>query len=195
MSAGVTGILKENLDVLMIHPFVTSGGARYLPDFADEELRVEDFPEDDGGDAGSGLLAALGLGRRRAVSRLDLEGRLLRRGPDVLDHDLGLDSQDFRLVCIPFDVYCRLAPAYDWGHRELWTHFDGYQVWKQGKLRALVGGDVRFGGPYDLCSLSRTDERDKVLVRLAVVRRERLRRSDEGRTRMGGGVTQRGRTP
>ncbi len=64
----------------------------------------------------------------QAVSRLDLKGRLLRRGPHLLDHELGLDSQDFRLVCIPFDAYCRLAPAFGWGHRELWTHFDGYQV-------------------------------------------------------------------
>jgi hypothetical protein len=56
----------------------------------------------------------------------------------------------------------------------LWTHFDGYQVWKEGRLRALVGGNVRFGGAHDLCSIGREEAREKVLTRLAVIRRERF---------------------
>jgi hypothetical protein len=47
-------------------------------------------------------------------------------------------------------------------------------VLEGGKLRALAGGDVRYGGIYDLCSISRADEREGVTTRFAVVRRERL---------------------
>jgi hypothetical protein len=47
-------------------------------------------------------------------------------------------------------------------------------VLKGGKIRALVGGDVRFGGIFDLCSINRVDEREGVIARFAVVRRERL---------------------
>lgn len=43
-----------------------------------------------------------------------------------------------------------------------------------GKLRALVGGDGRYGGIYDLCSISRVEGREGVTTRFAVVRRERL---------------------
>ena len=79
-----------------------------------------------------------------------------------------------RLACVPFDVYARLAPRRGWGQQPLWTHFDGYQVWKEGRLRALVGGDMRFGGAHDLCSIGREDARENVVTRLAVVRRARL---------------------
>jgi len=61
-----------------------------------------------------------------------------------------------------------------WGQREQWTHFDGYQVLADRSLCALVGGDVRFGGVFDVCSISRDDTRDAVVSRFAVVRRERM---------------------
>jgi hypothetical protein len=37
-----------------------------------------------------------------------------------------------------------------------------------------VGGNSKFGGLFDLCSISRDDARDNTFVRFAVVRRERL---------------------
>ena len=51
---------------------------------------------------------------------------------------------------------------------------DGYQLSKGGRMRALMAGDVRFGGLFDLCSISQIDERENVLARFAVVHRERL---------------------
>jgi hypothetical protein len=41
-------------------------------------------------------------------------------------------------------------------------------------LRALVGGNARYGGVADLCSISRGDARENTVVRFAVIRRERL---------------------
>jgi len=161
----------------MVHPFINSGGARYLPRFAAEQVLVEDFPEDEGSVGAQGLaplLSALGLKKRTAVSRLEIEQALLQHGPQIVKDELGLEPQEFRLLCIPFDLYSRLGPARGWGQQKLWTHFDGYQVLKGGRLRALVGGDVRYGGIYDLCSISRADEREGVIACLAVVRRERL---------------------
>lgn len=166
--------LKENLDLLMVHPFINSGGARYLPRFAAEHVLIEDFPEDEAYLHHSELPSALGLPKRGGVARVDLELALLERGPEIVKDELGLDPQEFRLLCIPFDLYSRLGPQRGWGQQRLWTHFDGYQVLEGGKLRALVGGDVRYGGIYDLCSISRVDGREGVTTRFAVVRRERL---------------------
>jgi hypothetical protein len=42
------------------------------------------------------------------------------------------------------------------------------------RLRALAGGDGRFGGVYDLVSISPSDSRDGVYARFAVVRRARM---------------------
>ncbi|HEU4343856.1 MAG TPA: hypothetical protein VFU31_20070 [Candidatus Binatia bacterium] len=166
--------LKETLDLLMLHPFINSAGMRYLPRFVPELLLVEDFSEEEKYSSASELLSALGLPRRAALSRMEIDHALLQRGAQIVKSELCLDPQEFRLACIPFDLYSRLAPTQGWGQKKLWTHFDGFQIWKGPKLRALVGGDVRFGGRYDLCSISRADERDGVVARFAVIRRERL---------------------
>ena len=42
------------------------------------------------------------------------------------------------------------------------------------RLRALAGGDGRFGGLNDLVSISPSDARDSVYARFAVVRRARM---------------------
>jgi hypothetical protein len=39
-------------------------------------------------------------------------------------------------------------------------------------LRALVGGDVRYGGPDDLCSVGCEYDSEHLTARLALVRRE-----------------------
>ena len=159
----------------MLHPFINSAGVRYLPRFLPELLLVEDFPEEEKYYAStSELLTALGLPRRTALSRMEIDQTLLQHGMQIVKNELGLDPQEFRLACIPFDLYSRLAVTRGWGQQKFWTHFDGFQIWKGGRLRALVGGDARFGGRYDLCSISRADERDGVVARFAVVRRDRF---------------------
>jgi hypothetical protein len=127
----------------------------------------------EGDDAPSGLCRELGLDRRRALARDEIEAALLACGADVLGA-MRLDPQAYRIVCVPADVYMRVAPGRGWGTREEWTHFDGYQVRKQGHLLALVGGNARYGGVADLCGISASDARDNVVARLAVVHRERL---------------------
>ena len=170
----ISAPLRETLDLLMLHPFINSAGLRYLPRFVPELILVEDFPEEEKYSSGSELLSALGLPRRTALSRTEIDHALLQRGGQIVKSELGLDPQEFRLACIPFDLYSRLAPTHGWGKKKLWTHFDGFQIWKGLKLRALVGGDIQFGGRYDLCSISRADENNRVIARFAVVRRDRF---------------------
>jgi hypothetical protein len=164
--------LKSSLDALMVHPCLTSAGTRYLPWFGSEVVLVETFPEDDP-DARSPLLEALSLPRRRGLARLAIEDALLSRGPQLCE-ELGLDPIAHRITCIPFDVYERLAGRHGWGKGQLWTHFDGYQVTRELHLQALVGGDIRFGGADDLCSVGRAYDSDHITARFAVVRRERF---------------------
>jgi len=165
---------RETLALFAMHPYCNSGGARYLPRPIEETVLVEDFPEADASAWPSRLLGVLGLDRRDGLSRIEIEHALLVRAPDVLERDLDLDPAQFQIVCIPSDVYNRAGAERGWGQSPLWTHFDGYQLMRAGHRRALVGGDVRYGGRADLVSIARDDARDKVILRLAVVRRERL---------------------
>jgi hypothetical protein len=155
--------------------FLNSAGARYLPLLANETVLVEDFDENESAaSAPSKLLAALGLAKRSGLSRVEIESALMRAGPEILENTLGLDPAEFRLACIPYDLYTRFGRERGFGNWHHWTHFDGYQVMAGNRLRALVGGDGRFGGLYDLVSLSPSDAREGVYARFAVLRRARL---------------------
>ncbi len=165
--------LAGNLSLLALHLTVNSAGLRYVPLSAPREpVLIESHPEGD--ERVTPLLRELGFDRRRALARDDVETALLKHGARVLVDHLGLDALAFRLVCIPADLYARIGRERGWGMREEWTHFDGYQVLTGGRLRALVGGNARFGGLFDVCSISRDDARENTLVRFAVVRRDRL---------------------
>ena len=154
--------------------FINSGGARYLPRISAETALVEDFAESEAADAPSKLLDALRLSHRRGLARSEIDNALIRFGSQVLAEQLHLDPIEYRLVCIPYDLYVRLGRDRNWGQWHHWTHFDGYQVVRDNRLSALVGGDGRFGGINDLVSISRTDAREGVYVRFAVVRRARM---------------------
>jgi hypothetical protein len=155
--------------------FINSGGARYLPPLAAERTLIEDFAEDEtAAKAPSKLLEALGLVKRNGCARTEIEAALMRFGDQILEERLGLDPMEFRLVCIPSDLYVRFGSDHGFGQWAHWTHFDGYQFMGGNRLRALVGGDGRFGGLKDIVSISPSDAREGVYVRFAVVRRARM---------------------
>jgi hypothetical protein len=169
----VAALFAETISLFALHLYVNSAGVRYVPLPAPREMLLVE-PHAEGEEADTPLLRELGLGRRRGVSRDEIEAALRKNGARVLSEHLGLDPQAFRIVCVPPDVYIRLGRERGWGKREEWTHFDGYQVLSGGRLRALVGGNARFGGLADLVSISRDDGRENTFVRLAVIHRERL---------------------
>lgn len=175
--AGFPPEVSEPIKVLvgqfLRNPFVNSGGARYLPLFSAEEVLIEDFPEDQEPPATGDLLSALGLARRHSLARREIDEALHEHGETILQDRLLLDPLEFRLVCVPHDLYMRFGRDRGWGQQQRWTHFDGYQVVKNGTLRALVGGDVRHGGLSDLVSIAITDQRESVVARFAVIRRAR----------------------
>jgi hypothetical protein len=175
LPAGTPEGFRERLEMFMIRPLVNSGGARHLPRLVAEDVLVEDFPDPKESEEPrpSALLTALGFSRRRGLTRLAIEQALLVHGAKILE-SLGLDPQIFRLVCIPPDVHIRLGEAEKWGQQPLWTHFDGYLIMTNGRMRALAGGDVRYGGLHHLFGIGRDYDSDLVMARLAVVRRERM---------------------
>jgi hypothetical protein len=164
--------LRESLDWLLLHPFMSFTGSRYLPWFGTETLLVETFPEAEP-DASSPLLESLGLPRRCGLSRMAIEDALRVHTAQVCTQ-LELDPFEFVLACIPFDVYVRLASIYGWGREHLWTHFDGYQVTRELTLLALVGGDITYGGADDLCAVQRNYDAERITTRFCVVRRQRF---------------------
>jgi hypothetical protein len=167
---------RERLEMLMIHPVVNSGGARHLPSLVAEDVLVEDFPDPREGEQApaSELLTILGFTGRRALPRSAIEQALLAHGADVVERELKLDPRGYRLVCIPPDVHLRLGEAEGWGRQAYWTHFDGYLVMADGRLRALAGGEARYGGLFNLLGIGRDYDSDRVMARFAVVRRERM---------------------
>lgn len=171
--------LRDAVAMFAIHPLVTSGGARYLPSLVAEDVLVEDFPDPADGEtpAASELVKSLGLPGRRGLPRIAIEQALLTHGVRILEKELGLDPRIFRLVCIPPDVYVRVGEAEGWGRQPFWTHFDGYlirTVMGQVRLQALAGGDVRYGGLYELLAVGREYDSDRLLARFAVVQRARM---------------------
>jgi hypothetical protein len=171
--------LRDGVAMFAIHPLVNSGGARYLPSLVAEDVLVEDFPDPADGQtpAASELLKSLQLPGRRGLPRIAIEQALLMHGARILEKELGLDPRVFRLVCIPPDVYVRVGEAEGWGRQPFWTHFDGYlirTVTGQVRLQALAGGDVRYGGLYELLAVGRDYDSDRLLARFAVVQRARM---------------------
>jgi hypothetical protein len=169
----VSGPVKDLVEQLLQNRFINSGGARHIPPFSAEAVLVEDFPETQEAPATGELLSALGLTRRRALARREIEGALLQHGATVLHERLLLDPIEFRLVCIPHDLYMAVGRDRGWGQQQQWTHFDGFQVLRNGHLRALAGGSARYGGLSDLVSIAVDDQREGVIARFAVIRRAR----------------------
>jgi hypothetical protein len=155
--------------------FVNSGGARYLPPLTVESVLWEDFAENEStADQPSKLLTALGLAKRNGCSHAQIESALMRSGAEIVENQLGLDPVEFRLVCIPYDLYARFGRERGFGKWSHWTHLDGYQVMAGNRLRALAGGDGRFGGVWDVVSISPIDANEGNYARFAVVRRARM---------------------
>jgi hypothetical protein len=179
LPSGLPEGLQDGVAMFVIHPLVNSGGARYLPSLVAEDVLVEDFPDPADGEtpAVSPLVKSLRLPGRRGLPRIAIEQALLMHGARILEKDLGLDPRVFRLVCIPPDVYVRLGEAEGWGRQPFWTHFDGYlirTVAGQVRLQALAGGDVRYGGLYELLAVGRDYDSDRLLARFSVVQRARM---------------------
>src|SRR5262249_24390356 len=143
--------VRDAIEFYVLNPFVTSGGTRYQPCLVVEDLLLEDFQEPERRQEMpvSPLLSELGLESSRNLSRIAIETALVQNGSRILE-ELALDPEAFRPVAIPPDIYTHLGPERGWGQQEIWTHFDGYQVREGGKLQALAGGDIRFGGTHDV---------------------------------------------
>ncbi|MCM0084186.1 hypothetical protein L4X63_21620 [Geomonas sp. Red32] len=178
LPADVPQALRSRVELFVLHPLVNSCGIRYLPCIAEEDGLVEDFEEPAAGSTlpVTPLLEALGLKRRDSLTRQQIEAVLAERGGTCVKDLLGLDPARFRLVCIPSDLHTRIGRERGWGSQEIWTHFDGYMLGSDGKLRALAGGDVRFGGIYDMVCIGPNYESDRIILRLAVVQRRRFER-------------------
>src|SRR5262249_18127978 len=134
----------ETVSLFATQAFVNPLVLRYVRVPIDPEpCLVESFPE--GEESVTDLLKALALPGRRGLARATIENALLLHGPAVLKERLALDPREFRLVCIPPDLYLRVGRERGWGQRPQWTHFDGYRVLQSGRLLALVGATAATG--------------------------------------------------
>ena len=116
--------------------------------------------------------------RRSALASLPLAvARALEKADWPQVRELSLRADAVKQEISPSDVHFRLGEAEGWGRKPFWTHFDGYLIrFHDGQLRlqALAGGDVRYGGLYDILGVGRDLDSDRLLARFAVVHRERM---------------------
>ena len=173
---GMPEPLKMRIQLFAMHPFINSAGVRFLPTMVSEDVLAEDFAEPEKGSVMpmSPLLELLALPQRNQLSRFQIETTLQEKGSDILENELGLDPTAFRLVCIPPDLHLRIGLERGWGQQQVWTHFDGYMVMMDGKQQALAGGDIRFGGIYDLLGVPASYTSERLIARFAVVQRKRM---------------------
>jgi hypothetical protein len=104
--------------------------------FVIEDLLIEDFPEPEPKQQmpRTELLSALGL--EPVGTDADRHRECAAPAwPRILEEELSLDPEAFRLVAIPPDIYAHLAPGRGWGQHQMWTHFDGYRVREDGSCR------------------------------------------------------------
>lgn len=176
LPADMPEALKARIQLFAIHPFINSAGVRFLPSVVAEDVLVESFNEPEAGSElpSSGLLEALGLKRRNQLTRQQLETVLMEKGSGIVRDELDLDPREFKLVCIPPDLHLRIGLERRWGQQKIWTHFDGYMVLADGNRQALAGGDIRYGGIYDLLGISNRYDSDRIISRFAVVQRRRM---------------------
>lgn len=176
LPADLPEALKARIQLFAFHPFVNSGGVRFLPSMVAEDVLVENFAEPEAGSElpSSGLMEALGLRQRNQLTRQQIETVLLEKGSEVVRDELGLDPREFKLICIPPDLHLRIGLERGWGQQQIWTHFDGYMILADGNRQALAGGDVRYGGIYDLLGISNNYDSDRIISRFAVVQRRRM---------------------
>ena len=137
-------------------------------------LKVSPEPAVGSDTPSSGLLEALGLKQRNQLTRQQIEAVLLEKGNQIVRDELGLDPGEFKLVCIPPDLHLRIGMEHGWGQQKIWTHFDGYMIMADGNRQALAGGDVRYGGIYDLLGISQSYDSDRIIARFAVIQRRRM---------------------
>src|SRR5262249_7969264 len=113
----------ETVSLFATQVFINSAGLRYVPIPVDTEpCLIEGFPE--GEEPVTDLFRELALPRRRGLARAEIENALFLHGSRVLQERLGLDPLEFRLVCIPPDLYIRVGRERGWGKRPEWMHFD-----------------------------------------------------------------------
>jgi hypothetical protein len=68
----------------------------------------------------------------------------------------------------------RIGHKRGWGTQPMWTHLDGWMVLPKRRFLALAGGDVRFGGIYDLVGVGNEYDSEHLFARFAVVLRRRM---------------------
>jgi hypothetical protein len=81
------------------------------------------------------------------------------------------EPSDFELRLIRQDEYVRLAQAKNWGQKDLWTHFDGYNFHGDGARDGLLGGHRAGGGAARVDDGWRDDRHGSCALRLVLARK------------------------
>jgi MoxR-like ATPase len=91
---------------------------------------------------------------------------------NIVDNILGTNAhQQYELRLMHYDEYARLAQSQNYGTKNLWTHFEGYQQYDDGLRQGLISGYVGNGGAANVGSYSRDSVNVDISVRLVLARK------------------------
>ncbi|MEK7625386.1 MAG: hypothetical protein AAB467_03480, partial [Patescibacteria group bacterium] len=154
----------------------------------DEVLLVDNWTEQDYSSPEAALShqsklleALLGTGSTVNISREIIDNALWEGDPSNREpteqhqkilKQLNCDPKQLELRLIRQDEYARLAPAKQFGQKNLWTNFDNYFLGDDGDRYGLSGGYHGFGGPSCVGSDWRGYAHDYLAVRLVLSRKQ-----------------------
>jgi hypothetical protein len=105
------------------------------------------------------------------LSRFELDNLIRKHGGELLKK-LEIDDKRYKIVTIPFDIYLRIADSNNFGMHNINTFFDGFRLRTDGEIRALFGGDARFGGASFIDSIWPDFINHSIVPRLVIVRKD-----------------------
>ncbi|MEK7625633.1 MAG: hypothetical protein AAB467_04800 [Patescibacteria group bacterium] len=154
----------------------------------DEVLLVDNWTEQDYSSPEAALShqsklleALLGTGSTVNISREIIDNALWEGDPSNREpteqhqkilKQLNCDPKQLELRLIRQDEYARLAPAKQFGQKNLWTNFDNYFLEGGGVCSGLNGGFRAYGGPSRVDSYQRVLPRGDLAVRLVLSRKQ-----------------------
>ncbi len=125
-----------------------------------ENILIEDFPEAD-----------IDINNTSGLQSRDDIDKALIDDDKILDQ-LNLDSNKFKVINIPFDIYLRISNTMNLGKHNLNTYFDGYRLRSDKKITGLFGGNGLFGGTSFIDSFWTNTPSKSILKRLVVIRKD-----------------------
>jgi hypothetical protein len=136
----------------------------------EEKIYIES--EDSNEDIWLKLLSMAKLNNKNlSLSRNDLNKILKLYGGKLLDI-MGINNNSFKIVPVPFDIFLRTDKLLRKNIKTENIFFDGYRQRTDGKIMAIFGGNIYFGGRGYIDSIWMDLKYKSIYPKLIIIRKD-----------------------